>query len=798
MLGSRAGNERIGGVRVRWKWCLAGLLAVVAVTGWSRVQFDTDVLAVLPSDLPEVRGLRVFQEVYGRDDELVILLEASAGKEVAEEVGVLAERLQSAGLSERVRWQSPWNEDPEGLAELVAWLWLHAEPGVLEERVGKLSDDQLSGTLEESLMQVATALGGTDMAMAAHDPLGLADLPALQRQLEGEASDGYLSADGRAGFLLVEAPDEVAGYEGFGAWIEQIRAEVEPWAEKNDLRLGFTGDPAFEAEIGGAMQRDMSGTVAVTSLLVAGLFMWMQRRWRLLVGLVAGFALVFGVTLGVAGWAMGELSLMTAGFAAILVGLVVDYGVLICQESRVVGADARAVRATTGRSIVAAAVTTAAVFFALNLSTLPGIAQLGSMVGMGILIGAVVMLVFYLPWVVRVSPAPLAGRAGAPAGGQKWMVLAGAGLVLASAGVIAVKGWPGVVFEQSLLRPKQSAAMATYERMQSHFPEWDQDTLRWIVTGKDDGEVRARARAIEEELAAVKHDVPQLIERAEMPLNWWPSAEHAAANAELLERLASRREALLAAAGEAGFSERGLGLDRQILEAIPRVLSGPPERRPDSLAATEMLRHVAFVEPSQRGLIGSVEVRDPEVLTTAELEALRRLQGDGVVLAGWSLLKPAIRPLVKRDMIYVFLPMLGLMVVMLVLVFRDMRDVVVALLAMGASALMLLAAMRLMGLEWNFLNVAATPLLLGVGLDYLIHILLSLRRHGGDIGRCWQSTGKAVVFCGVSTAIGFGSLAFASIEALASLGQVVVTGILIVMGVSVFLVPVVRRRFGGL
>ena len=793
MLGSVRLGGRSGGVHAIWKWCFGLLLAVVAVTGWLRVQFETDVLAVLPSDLPEVRGLQTFQEVYGRDRELVVLVESDHDEGVAEYLAPLAQRLESAGLSERVRWQSSWQDDPEGLAELVAWLWLHAEPEVLDARVAQLSAGQLSVTLEESLREVATALGGTDMAMAAHDPLGLADLPALRRQLDEGAGNGYTSADGQAGFLLVEAPEAASGYAGYAEWIGKIEAEIGPWAAERALRISFTGDPAFEAEIGQAMERDMSGTVAATSLLVAGLFMWMQRRWRLLVGLVGAFAAVFGITLGVAGWAMGQLSMMTAGFAAILVGLVVDYGVLICQEARVVGADRAAVRASTGRSIIAAAVTTALVFFALNLSLLPGIAQLGSMVGLGILIGAAVMLVWYLPWVVRVGAARISEPKRPSSSSGKICLGIGLGGVMAAVGVLVVSGLPGVVFEQSLLRPKQSAAMATYERMQSHFPEWDQETLRWIVEGRDDAQVRARAKAVRQQLDEVKAAHPGLIEGAEMPLDWWPSAAHAEANRRHLEALASRRDELLKAAGDAGFSERGVSFDRLILDAIPQVLARSPEVRPAGLAAREMLRLVSFAESGRRGLIGSVSVTSPGDLSEAELAGLRQIQGDGVSLAGWSLLRPAIRPLVRRDMIYVFLPMLGLMVVMLALVFRDIRDVAVAILAMGVSALGLLAVMRLFGLEWNFLNVAATPLLLGVGLDYLIHILLALRRHGGDIGRVWQGTGKAVVFCGVSTAIGFGSLGLASIEALASLGQVVVAGILIVMGVSVFLVPVLRQ-----
>jgi predicted RND superfamily exporter protein len=108
---------------------------------------------------------------------------------------------------------------------------------------------------------------------------------------------------------------------------------------------------------------------------------------------------------------------------------------------------------------------------------------------------------------------------------------------------------------------------------------------------------------------------------------------------------------------------------------------------------------------------------------------------------------------------------------------------------MMLAGLILLAAMALLGIGWNFLNIAATPLLLGTGIDYGIHVGIALRRNGGDLAAMWHGTGKAVVFCGVSTAIGFGSLCFASNDAMASLGAVAVIGILAGMAVSVFLLP---------
>ena len=219
-----------------------------------------------------------------------------------------------------------------------------------------------------------------------------------------------------------------------------------------------------------------------------------------------------------------------------------------------------------------------------------------------------------------------------------------------------------------------------------------------------------------------------------------------------------------------------------------------PTSVPSDEAAAEILR--GFVSKNEQGgtLLGTVELSSPEELSPEDFASLRKFSTDGIHLASWTLLKPAVLPWVKKDLMEVFLPMAGLMVVMLTLVFRNVWDVSLALATMLLSGALLLAAMRVAGIGWNFLNIAATPLLLGTGLDYTIHILLAVRRTGGDLRAVWNGTGKAVLFCGTSTAIGFGSLAFASNDALASLGKVAVLGILISMVVSILLLPGIRGK----
>jgi hypothetical protein len=243
-------------------------------------------------------------------------------------------------------------------------------------------------------------------------------------------------------------------------------------------------------------------------------------------------------------------------------------------------------------------------------------------------------------------------------------------------------------------------------------------------------------------------------------------------------------------ADEAGFSEEGLALGKSVLEQLRNATSKREMYYPSSPAAHDILRMFVSRDESGGGcLAGVVKPGAQADPAGRDYEALGSLSGGGIWLAGWDLLKPAVVPLVRRDVTDVFLPMAALMVAMLAVIFRSARIVSMCLAVMVLSGLILLAAMSWLGIGWNFLNIAATPLLLGTGIDYGIHVGLALRRNGGDVAAMWHGTGKAVMFCGFSTAIGFGSLCFASNDAMSSLGVVALIGILTTMAVSVFLLP---------
>jgi predicted RND superfamily exporter protein len=775
------------------------LALLIATAGLFRLRFDTDILSMLPSELPEVKGLKVFHEAFARNDELIVLIEggeADAGA-LGDAAKSLGEHLQHDGVAKRARWQPLWMSEPAGLSELLAYLWLNGDPARVAAQAARLAPDRSQATVAASRAEIATAMEGMDMVMKSHDPFGFLNHPAIAALTSsGQGGEAFESPDGRSYLLFVDAPQAIDGYRSADEWLKKLKQSVATWQQKDGagLKVGYTGEPAFSSEIGRAMETDLSGSIGITLGLIGLLFWWMQRRLSLLVGLIVVLGLVFVIALGVAGLMYGKLSIIALSSIEILIGLAVDYGLVICQEAKVTGHRTEPLREASGKPVLFGALTTAVVFLALNLGGFPGMAQLGSIVAIGLLAAAVLMLVVYLPFVAKfgVDRAPAVGSGNfLPRNKAAWLITGG--LTVAAAVLLSVLGFPGVEFDSKIMRPKNSQAMDTIDRVQAAFPGWKGDSLGVVVEAKNDGEMQARLKEAHQRIEAMKQSGKVAAEK--LPDGWWPDAAFQTANRPLLTAVVKDRERLLAEADAAGFSEEGIALGRTVLEAMERQLAENGTVFPKLESAKEVMR--LFLSRRDDGggyVLGSLDPAKGIEPAGKDYEAFRGMTGGGIWLSSWSLFKPAVAKLVNDDLLRMLVPMSVLLVGMMLLIFRRVGDVALALFAMAFSTLLLLAIMRLTGLKWNFVNLMATPLLLGTGIDYAIHVTLTLRRTGGCFQELWNGTSKALLFCGVSNVIGFGSLIFSSSEAMVSLGWVAVVGISLSMAVSIFLLPGWKHR----
>ena len=768
---------------------------LVAAAGMFRLKFDTNILSMLPGDLPEVRGLETFHQAFAKNDELVILLQSKGDDSGSLEDAAqsLGERLLADGNARRARWQPMWMQSPDGLAELIAYLWLNGDPDSLRAQTARLSPENSKATLDQSIARIATAMEGEGLAMKAHDPFGFLDQPAIAAITSNSSQSGaaFESADGHSHLLFIDSPQPIAGYRDADAWLGKVRKSIAAWKNGDGagFEVGLTGEPAFSSEIGHSMERDLSGSIGITLGLIALMFWWMQRRLVLLAGLVGVQVLVFAVALGVAGWIFGSLGIMAFSSFGILIGLSVDYGLIICQEAKLSGGNAKSLRAASAKPVLWCAATTIVVFLALNLAGLPGMGQLGTIVATGLGAAAVLMITGYLPFVVKFGVNRMA-----PRGTGKWLPqqrlsqIISAVLALAAIAVLAIHGLPGVNFDSSVMRPSNSPAMSTLDQVSAAFPRWADQSMGVIVEAKNGPEMLRRTKEAERRFRRAEES--GLVSAAHLPTGWWPSEKAQAANRANIAKLAADRERLLAEADEAGFTEEGTALGNQVLEAMADLTTHEGVAFPEQESAIEITRVAMVRKPDGSGaLLGSIDPAPGAKPAGPDFGKFRALTGDGIWLSDWRLFNPAISDLVGKDVTRVLIPMLLLLVGMMIFLFRRAGDIVAALCAMALSGLLMLAVMSFAGLTWNFVNLMATPLLLGTGIDYAIHVILTTRRTGCSFKELWNGTSKALMFCGMSTVIGFGSLCFSSIEALRSLGYVSVTGIFITMVVAIFLLP---------
>jgi len=317
-----------------------GLLLLVAA-GFSRLRFDAEILDLLPGDQPAVRGLKLYQQHFANARELLISLRTADGDRTQQLAGLVAARLrQETNLIAALSWQPPWMEHPEQAAEIVACLWFNQPPAVFGELTNHLAPDRLKAVLDDTRQVLATSLSPMDLARRSFDPYDLLMVPALTNfsglsAEQGEAA--FASADGSFRVIYVRARSELGNYRECSAWLKSVRKAVESvrtnpneWA---GVTVRYTGRPVFVSEIAASMQRDLSWSVTGTAAIIALLFWLTHRRWLPMLWLLALLAMVLAATIGLGSLLLGALSVVSLGFAAVLLGLAVDYAVVHYQEA---------------------------------------------------------------------------------------------------------------------------------------------------------------------------------------------------------------------------------------------------------------------------------------------------------------------------------------------------------------------------------------------------------------------------------------------------------------------------------
>lgn len=839
--------------RYRVVFAVAAVLTALSAASAAMLRFDTEILNLLPDDDPVVTTFRSTIEDFGSLDYLLVLVRLPEDQPLDPYLSFVDELGSSMEAIEAIDHVEYNVGELLELAELFAGhLFVYLDEQGREEVARRLTEDGLRLQVAELRRGLASpqALALRDLTLL--DPLDIHEILleqiALARGgLDVDWTSGYFLSTDRSRALLIARPAQPAQEIEFGRRlldeIEVLTADLlTRWPELAGEDADGESLPAPEVAFGGTYVTAVSdaGTIVgglvsnvATSLIgVLLLFALAFRRVGLIV--YAFVPLAFGLVLafGFAGTALGELNALTSGFAALLVGLgidfvIVSYGRYVEERRR--GADLSAALAamsgSSGRAVWTGAVTTAATFYAFMVTDFVGLRQMGLLTGTGILFCMVSVLVLL--------PAMLAWREDRRRSGGRMprLVLHGLGarrlvrwsfrrpvlticacaLVTAATGVLA----PRLEFEDAIraLRPQGNPGVEVQDEVARYFGSGLNYTMIMLSGATEEEALELSVRAEE--------GVQELVDRGILT--------GAQGIGSLVPSPASQ------AAGHQWLDRHRELLDRERLHelferhATAEGLRAQPFRRgidllADAGASREPLTVATLRESPQIGrMLERYMIRNEDETRLVvylypppgmwrrsappgALELAQRL-GPQAEVTGASVVGERLRNGIRVDAVTASIIGFVLVALLLFLDYRWLVSTLLSLLPLCIGVIWMLGIMVFLGLDMNFFNVFVVTMIIGIGVDYGVHMVHRWREigfgpealQGERLVAALGETGKAIVLAAVSTSIGFGSLVLSHYPGLRSMGIVAILGAAATALVSITLLPALvalgcRRR----
>ena len=702
----------------------------------------------------------------------------------------------------------------------------------------QLATDRESSQVELDVAPILDAVADSMRSVR----LGGRDALSWSELMAGESVD----IDRRRQILLLYPSLDSGRWLASATAVEAIREA----AAELDLEARFAADVSLTGPVALAYDErrtltDDGTTIAVLALLMVACVLAVgMRSARLIVVSLACLAGGLAATAAFAAATVGSLNMISIAFAALYIGLGIDYAIHYCLRFRE-NLDAGnslddALAATTAMlapTLLVCAASSAIGFYCFIPTAYKGLSELGLIAGTGMLV-SFLLSVTALPAAIKLSGFRRTARPGAllPLAWLRPLAMAPerhrpayrvAALVLVALGISAL---PIVDFDSNPLnlRSPESESVSTLQRIEDD-PRFQLRSVN--VLARDAAEERRLSRQLEslslvgkvtgpadlvpadqDEKLALLFDLalilgPGALPDVVEPGRPRPPPESAAALRALAATLraypsASAGRELGAEIGRFLAASESLppgaraGLWQRLRHALLATLPPAVEQLGASLQAARVSED-NLPQSLRAKWIGLAGQRRLLVAPSESLDA-RAGQGEFVEqirsVTAMATGRPVAEHAAGESIAGSFRQALAIAIAAIALVvlsvFRRIGDSLRVLGILMFSALLTTAATVPLGLSFNFANVIAIPLLLGLSVDTTIHLVERWRQGGVSVsGLLETTTARAVVISALTTMCGFSNLAFADHRGIASMGLLLFAGTLIMLASNLQILP---------
>jgi predicted RND superfamily exporter protein len=791
------------------------VLAVLAVLGATRITFDPDLLNLIPQQNKQVNEFRKVLKDLGTIDYHIVLMDMPKGRDVHDYdtlIDAVAEGYRKNPRIEDVTYKIP---NPLDFIEIIlpkALLFL--TPAELDEVSVKLTDDGIRASVARNAAMLQTPQGTAMKPLVQYDPFNLVPIFLRKFQSAGggfsiDTSSGYYMSSDHSMLLILTKPKRPAQDVPFGKKLLNEGTLIEAEALKEFQKSAPPGTPlprishtgGYEIAAGDAdlIRSDVIVNILGTVFGVLALFLYAFRRPASIIYAGAPLALGLLLTFGMAGVTYGKLSQASAGFAALLAGLGIDfitvlYGRYVDERNRGTSMQEsiRTIMRSTMPGVFVAAITTAGTFFAFLATDFRGMTQLGFLTGVGILL-FLLCVMFLLPALIVFSERKESRRApklylhsfGAEKlidiSVKKPLVTIGVWVVfIIACGIMATR----VRFSDNIqdLRAKGNPGVVNQSRITEKFGQ-SFDFMMYVCEGKTLEEALEKTRTASKDLDALVADhtiasyqsistfLPPVVDQEKIIARL-----HAGSANEF--NIARVEKTFRAALTENGFRPDAYD---DYLKLFAQTLQPAQPITLQTIGNADITKLTTrFVKKVGDGWMSVINVypaggKWPRDVPAKLMAVPDRHPGD--VLTGVNLVSGTLRRIVKADAtrstIIGFIAVLVLMFIS----FRKVKLTLLSFVPFVAGAVGMLGLMALLGLQFNFMNIFVGLMIIGVSTDYAIYMLQRYQENPAAFRGSAHETGKAILMASLTAIVGYGAFAFSHYPGLRSIGYASTFGI---------------------
>ena len=812
---------------------IAGVIVTaIAAIFASQLQLRTDLAGLLPSKSSSAADYRTFLSVFGGLEKVFVIVRPplegeteTAGSVTQAAVELAALLSESPEVALAKAGVSPEDEEfflgyvvPRALL-LLGDNWR----GILADRFRPEFLRERAATIRSKVISPTSAL---EAPILAADPLGLVnEIPGFRLIASSLPVDPmsltFLSEDGEASLVIVTPARSEIDTSGGRALAEGLEAAFSEVREDLGVKFRFdaVGGPLYAAADEELIRNDLKKTVSGSAV---GCFLVLVAAFGsvILPGILL-FTVLFAlaVTAGVIAGLFQGISAISLGFAAVLVGLGIDYGIHGATRYRQCRLDGQttedslaATYRDAGPGILASALTTAAAFGVLTFAHLKPVRELGILVTFGILsmlvmtatVGAAALVLWKGPrkraeggralwrWIgTAVNNSVSIGTR------HPFIVLA----VTVCVVVVSAAGIPRLRFDSDFkaIRPVDHPAMEA-ERLLVEYFELGVGTVTFVVPGNDLAEALESCAMVGKSLRREFGDEADITS----PADWLGVPSKTRDRLRELEEISIQPGLLVfeTELAKSGLNPDGFGAGLKALRALDKGRDPAPLDRSNWPTWMEEL---VRVEDGTTWVMLRLRLPDDVWRDGPPAEFVTHIKSEvpGIAVASIPAVGRDLKSLAKSDAGRLSWVALAVIFLVVMVSFRgNVHDSLIALTPVVIGSVCLLGAWGFLGHPIDLITLVVLPILLGIGIDDGLHAVHGTRgTTPHSLSDAISISGRAMALPTLTTCVGFGSLMRSHVPGLRRGGALVAAGVVACLIATLVVLPawdratsIIRRR----